>query len=167
MIQGTYIHTVHAPKTLLKKFLSVFQAVCWGPFTIMWAVSLRNIGKNSSEAIATVCMWWMKNLRWSTASGTSYATHKDREKSLTWVGIERPTSALNHRCSTEFFWVLLSSFQYFSTERGSKLSTPFLPSQPWYTTEDRPQHQELHALLFATSVQVLLRPTGLWTLKGC
>ena len=33
--------------------------------------------------------------------------------------------------------------------------------------EDRPQHQELHVLLFATSVRVLLRPTGLWTLKGC
>ena len=45
-----------------------------------------------------------------------------------------------------------------TTERGSKLSAPFLPSQPWYTTEDRTQHRELHALLFAT---------GLWTLKGC
>ena len=44
---------------------------------------------------------------------------------------------------------------------------PFLPSQPWYTTEDRPQHRELRALLLATSVWVLLRPTGLWTLKGC
>ena len=37
----------------------------------------------------------------------------------------------------------------------------FLPSQPCYTTEDRPQHRELHALLLATSVWVLLRPTGL------
>ena len=30
-----------------------------------------------------------------------------------------------------------------------------------------PQHRELHALLFMNSVWVLLRPTGLWTLKGC
>ena len=30
-----------------------------------------------------------------------------------------------------------------------------------------PQHRELHALLFANGVWVLLRPTGLWTLKGC
>ena len=30
-----------------------------------------------------------------------------------------------------------------------------------------PQHRELHALLFTNSVWVLLRPTGLWTLKGC
>ena len=37
----------------------------------------------------------------------------------------------------------------------------FLPSQPWYSTEDRPQHRELRALLLATSVWVLLRPTGL------
>ena len=44
---------------------------------------------------------------------------------------------------------------------------PFLPSQPWYTTEDRPQHRELRTLLLATSVWVLLRPTELLTLKGC
>ena len=54
-----------------------------------------------------------------------------------------------------------------TTEQGSKLSAPFLPSQPWYTTEDRPQHRELHALLFSTNVWVLLRPTGILTLKGC
>ena len=31
-----------------------------------------------------------------------------------------------------------------------------------------PQHRGLHALLFTNSVwTVLLRPTGLWTLKGC
>ena len=30
-----------------------------------------------------------------------------------------------------------------------------------------PQHWELHALLVTNSVWVLLRPTGLWTLKGC
>ena len=30
-----------------------------------------------------------------------------------------------------------------------------------------PQHRELHALLFTNSVWVLLRPTGLWTVKGC
>ena len=47
-------------------------------------------------------MWWMKNLRWSTTSGTSYATPKDREKSLTQVGIEPTTSRLDHRCSTDW-----------------------------------------------------------------
>ena len=52
--------------------------------------------KNTSEANATVCMRWMKNLRWSTASGTPYATPKDREKSLTRVGIEPTTSGFNH-----------------------------------------------------------------------
>ena len=43
----------------------------------------------------------------------------------------------------------------------------FLPTQPWYTAEDRPQHRELRALLLATSVWVLLRPTGLLTFKDC
>ena len=33
--------------------------------------------------------------------------------------------------------------------------------------ESWPQHRELHALLFTNSVWVLLRPTGLWALKGC
>ena len=41
------------------------------------------------------------------------------------------------------------------------------PPYPIQTRKTRPQHRELHALLFATSVRVLLRPTGLWTLKGC
>ena len=31
----------------------------------------------------------------------------------------------------------------------------------------RPQHRELRALLFSNSARVLLRPTGLWTMKSC
>ena len=53
-----------------------------------------------------------------------------------------------------------------TTEQGSKLSAPLYPPTTT-TTEDRPQHRELHALLFTTSVWVLLRPRGLKTLKGC
>ena len=30
----------------------------------------------------------------------------------------------------------------------------------WHTTEDILKHQELHALFFANSVWILLRPTG-------
>ena len=36
-----------------------------------------------------------------------------------------------------------------------------------FVTERSPQHQKLRALVFANSVWVLLRPTELWTLKGC
>ena len=39
--------------------------------------------------------------------------------------------------------------------------------QTLFVIKSRPQHQELHALLYANSVWVLLRPTELWTLKGC
>ena len=35
------------------------------------------------------------------------------------------------------------------------------PPYPIQTRKTRPQHRELHALLFTTSVRVLLRPTGL------
>ena len=35
------------------------------------------------------------------------------------------------------------------------------PPYPIQTRKTRPQHRELHALLFMTSVGVLLRPTGL------
>ena len=52
------------------------------------------------------------------------------------------------------FW-----FTDFSSQAGR--APLFLPFQPWYTTENRPQHRELRALLLATSVWVLLRPTGL------
>ena len=38
-----------------------------------------------------------------------------------------------------------------------------LPPHPWYTAEDRPQHREFRAILFANSVWVLLRPTELRT----
>ena len=42
--------------------------------------------------------------------------------------------------------------------RGPMRGTPPYPIQ---TRKTRPQHRELHALLFTTSVRVLLRPTGL------
>ena len=42
--------------------------------------------------------------------------------------------------------------------RGPMLGAPPYPIQ---TRKTRPQHRELHALLFTTSVRVLLRPTGL------
>ena len=35
------------------------------------------------------------------------------------------------------------------------------PPYPIQTRKIRPQHRELHALLFTTSVRVRLRPTGL------
>ena len=35
------------------------------------------------------------------------------------------------------------------------------------TTEGRLQHREIHAPRFVTSVWVLLRPRGMWTLKDC
>ena len=62
--------------------------------------------------------------------------------------------------------IVIYLITFTTTEKQAVLG---VPSQPWYTTEDRPQHRELHALLVATSVRVLLRPTGLilWTLKGC
>ena len=53
-----------------------------------------------------------------------------------------------------------------TTEQGSKLSASFCPPTTT-TTEDRPQHRELHALLLTTSEWVLLRPTGVKTLKSC
>ena len=75
---------------------------------------------------------------------------------------------LNRRTAT---WNLFVKYIILYPRILEKLSvaniSEHLPSQPWYTTEDRPQHRELHALVFATSVWVLLRPTGLWTLKGC
>ena len=36
-----------------------------------------------------------------------------------------------------------------------------------FVTESSPQHQELCALHFTNSVWILLRPTELWTFKGC
>ena len=54
------------------------------------------------------------------------------------------------------------SFYWANVPRG-KEHEPY----PIQTRKTRPQHREVHALLFTTSVRVLLRPTGLWTLKGC
>ena len=45
-------------------------------------------------------------------------------------------------------------------ELGSKLCAPFYPPNH-DIQQDRPEHGELHALLFTTSVWVLLCPTGL------
>ena len=78
----------------------------------------------------------------------------------------------------------LNFYQFFSTLNPSiwplfvfyvvsSISTPFRRLQRADHIAEgkaRPQHQELHALLFANSlnsVWVLLRPTELWTLKDC
>ena len=79
-----------------------------------------------------------------------------------------------HSCSFRFIPVSFrchsASFRHIPVYSGIFRSVPVFsnaPSQPWYITDDRPQHHELYALHFATSVWVLLRSTGLWTLKGC
>ena len=38
-----------------------------------------------------------------------------------------------------------------TTEQGSQIKCALLPSQPWYTTEDRPQHRKLHARIKLTT----------------
>ena len=85
-----------------------------------------------------------------------------------------PSAARNSVVFSHFKTQVRTYFINFASQAGrapQQLApitvAPFLPSQPRYTTEDRPQHRELRALLLATSVWVLLRPTGLSTLKGC
>ena len=64
---------------------------------------------------------------------------------------------------------LVCLFYWANGRRTNRTRGPMrgAPPYPIQTRKTRPQHRELHALLFTTSVRVLLRPTGLWTLKGC